>query len=1037
MSDRGNSLSSFPLSAVLTVLTAIGGLLWFLPPLDSSRPAIPLGPRSSNVGYQDIDARLWQDPFEAVLPLANPGGPSLDSYQSRFLAVREQIFNTLGKSGKRPQILAVMVSGLPYAEDAESRLRARLAVVSGLARAGLRPNDDEHLGVIAVKWPSDASKIPEPSDLTVSDSDIRARDVASHILFIPYEWWTAQSLNPNPEVRDVLVLWLREEAFGDKPLRRLSDLAHALGPDKVHVTDMTLLGPAWSSTLRLMAWEADAKLSTTTIDAMKDLTILSASATASDDMLRQNLSTEWKNGAPTGWFKDMAQLKDFRRTIATDDVTSKALVDELKLRGLDFASSDCHIALIAEFDTLYGRWLPYAFARQVEITAEKKKTNFEHPIVSQTSDLLHWPECIERFSYLRGIDGRLPGDSENKSLTSEAKSSGLLGAAGITPPISSQGADTTEGHNQSDSLRRLADQISAMDRQYRSRNAGYIQAIGVLGSDVYDKLQILKALRKSFPGTLFFTTDLDARYSLATEINETHNLIVASPFDLRLNNDYRKPAALLDGGSIPTDVLQGEIPPFRDDYQTSIFLSTLLALHRTAVSNPSINAVRLFEIGQQGTVNLSTDDPIHPSPEDPLVQFRNMPLARCCLIVLACVVAYSLVIYYHGHGPSSLFPWKWPLSATVFILFLVTITIIFFIAVICASGNNGVPWFLFEGVSLWPTEALRLLAACFAIGCILDTHGRLRNNGAMIARNLGVDPPQKVRFKAIAGKLLSPRSWTVGTSLTKWKHQPDPGYSIAVTQLWREYQDYGSSVYRCLRVCGLVLLYSAFGFVVVNGMFVSTIFVPGRGSLSFTIDKWCTIFAALTLFTLNFYVGDAARLCKRLAQNLRVGPLIWPTALVDSTSQSRGMVGQDLNGYLTMDLLAHRTRVIRPLLYYPFIVLMLLILARNKYFDNWDWPPVLLAIFAAHLTYAVYQYVTLRRAAERIRQDTVQQLTVRFLQVNDTETQRKLKATLEEVTNLQEGIFASFAQNPVVGAILVPFAGLAGWLLIQLFMQAS
>ena len=80
------------------------------------------------------------------------------------------------------------------------------------------------------------------------------------------------------------------------------------------------------------------------------------------------------------------------------------------------------------------------------------------------------------------------------------------------------------------------------------------------GSDVYDKLLILRALRPQFPNALFFTTDLDAQLLHPADFRWTRNLIVASSFGLDLN---RK--------------LPGKIPPFRGNYQTSIFLSTLLA----------------------------------------------------------------------------------------------------------------------------------------------------------------------------------------------------------------------------------------------------------------------------------------------------------------------------------------------------------------------------------------------------------------------------------------------------------------------------
>ena len=58
-----------------------------------------------------------------------------------------------------------------------------------------------------------------------------------------------------------------------------------------------------------------------------------------------------------------------------------------------------------------------------------------------------------------------------------------------------------------------------------------IRAIGILGSDPYDKLVILEALRHRFPEAVFFTTDLDARLWNAPSLRLTHNLVVASSFD--------------------------------------------------------------------------------------------------------------------------------------------------------------------------------------------------------------------------------------------------------------------------------------------------------------------------------------------------------------------------------------------------------------------------------------------------------------------------------------------------------------------------
>ncbi|MGH7059748.1 MAG: hypothetical protein ACREFH_05115, partial [Stellaceae bacterium] len=89
-------------------------------------------------------------------------------------------------------------------------------------------------------------------------------------------------------------------------------------------------------------------------------------------------------------------------------------------------------------------------------------------------------------------------------------------------------------------------------------DGGHISAIGVLGSDVYDKLLILQALRSEFPSASFFTTDLDALLLPDKKSHYTRNLLVASSYGLKL--DPR---------------LQADIPPFRNTYQSSAFLAAL------------------------------------------------------------------------------------------------------------------------------------------------------------------------------------------------------------------------------------------------------------------------------------------------------------------------------------------------------------------------------------------------------------------------------------------------------------------------------
>jgi hypothetical protein len=167
--------------------------------------------------------------------------------------------------------------------------------------------------------------------------------------------------------------------------------------------------------------------------------------------------------------------------------------------------------------------------------------------------------------------------------------------------------ERADGQSQFDYLRRISDDIQSRDRELRQRHRGKITAIGILGSDVYDKLLILQALRPDFPESLFFTTDLDARlFFPQRNLHLTRNLLIASSYELKLRPE-----------------LQADVPPFRSVYQTSVFVATRLAIRDLWNSGSEDNAdtseffnrlvkksSRLFQIGRTGPYSLPTkDDP--------------------------------------------------------------------------------------------------------------------------------------------------------------------------------------------------------------------------------------------------------------------------------------------------------------------------------------------------------------------------------------------------------------------------------------------
>jgi hypothetical protein len=113
------------------------------------------------------------------------------------------------------------------------------------------------------------------------------------------------------------------------------------------------------------------------------------------------------------------------------------------------------------------------------------------------------------------------------------------------------------GRSQVDYLPRLVDQMKAEGGIAQSWSA-----IGVLGSDLYDKVMLIEVLKHAFPEALIFTTYLDARCLDTDKHHVTRNLLVGSHYGLDLNKR-----------------LQGAIPAFRSVYQTSLYFACLKAIY--------------------------------------------------------------------------------------------------------------------------------------------------------------------------------------------------------------------------------------------------------------------------------------------------------------------------------------------------------------------------------------------------------------------------------------------------------------------------
>ncbi len=234
---------------------------------------------------------------------------------------------------------------------------------------------------------------------------------------------------------------------------------------------------------------------------------------------------------------------------------------------------------------------------------------------------------VKWFSYQRGLDGDIPGEAD-RSKQPDSNAAPKPGIGNILER--STMLEAPVGDSQFDYIRRLAERLKRWNQELIAKQTRGLSAIGVLGSDVYDKLLVMQALRKEFPGVLFFTTDLDARLSYSQESSWSHNLIVGSSFGLSLADEY-----------------QDKIPPFRHQYQTAAFYAVLHSLN----VDPKLSAVgrdepRIFEIGRGSAYDLSAESNsgIHPSPSNLDTHILPRTFVWAILMVASGLAAFIYLI---------------------------------------------------------------------------------------------------------------------------------------------------------------------------------------------------------------------------------------------------------------------------------------------------------------------------------------------------------------------------------------------------------
>ncbi len=1009
MADNDKPKFDLPWATLLPLVAVLAGVVAQYKPLVSTRPPIAAEKTIPVIAAQDVDARLWQDPIS----VAEKQKASLDAQieagtvkqsaaESHDICALAELLRR-NASSARVLLLMVMIDAGPYSEQGESRLRARPAVLEALSESGFAPLDGEHIGFVTADWP------PQQEEA------VGQRPIARALL-LPWEQCIARD-PPHAHPKDtrwVIVLWLPAASFNVNPLSRFASIIDQLAGDIRDKIDIELIGPANSTGLQSMVREVRQPpgLPQNAKDTLKEISIFSPRATASDEWLLFRPSSaggaaEVRSASREKTVQELLETAapglEFVRTIAPDDFIVEKLIAELTRRGVpvvqqttpDGTSSQvAHIVILSEWDTPYGRSLSTIFAAQAsgrtisEIIREPEK----------------WPRWVHPYRYLRGIDGQLPGDQAKENQRDQVQKN-PLGQDTIA-------TEATEGLNQSDYLRRLARQMKEDNTRWQKEDGSGIRAIGLLGSDVYDKLMILRALRPQFRDALFFTNNYDAHFERHDDWDDTRNLIVVSPF----------------GSALPETFSRQHIAPFRDTNQTATYVGTLVATGRMTRAEADYLSwqPRIFEISRHGAYDLS--DPWYLEGKNLSVSnkrwFRDWLFApgviwRLILIALAALamaawISVSIARRTLPGGGTAIERLKRALVSTVFWLVCGGPLIIFAVALVAQYWAPEEPLAFFSGISIWPTEMLRLIAFMLAIFFMFKAGFDLRANAKKIEGDFSFAPLESTPFRWL----------DLGIGFEQWQmEEPARTSRFAAEEAWHAYLRRSKFWPRFIRIGILFVLYSIFAFTVLH-LFPQPP-PPARAHMAFQIDMLFFYLAGIGLLLLSFYVVDAIQLNSNFIRMFGREVTKWGDKFVDRSHRHPPLSEEELSAYHEIFFVAQRTQAVAPLIWYPLLVLTLLVVARSSIFDDWTWPVNLLLIYAITAAWALGSAFLLRRAAEQLRETALNDLRRFRLFGREVEAKRQMfDELIAEIRDLKTGAFAPLSDQHFIRAVLFPGAAL-------------
>jgi hypothetical protein len=192
---------------------------------------------------------------------------------------------------------------------------------------------------------------------------------------------------------------------------------------------------------------------------------------------------------------------------------------------------------------------------------------------------------------------------------------------------------------------------------------------------------------------------------------------------------------------------------------------------------------------------------------------------------------------------------------------------------------------------------------------------------------------------------------------------------------------------------------------------------------------------------LNLAVFDAVMLCRRWIGWVTASTGGWSEEVQEKYLKEYGLRPdqkvefEKLKYLAAVDLIGRRTEVVNRLIRYPFIALLIMMAARNDYFDIWNYPLLLLFSWAVNVVLALLAAFLLYQAASQAKAAMLAGLSRQMVQAlggNDHDIRTKqVQFIINEVEGNEQGAFVPLYQQPVIESSLYGLVALLQYLYVR------